>query len=62
MFIFFLKLLLRRFINNFNYKGKYMVQYDLGNVEDSDFIDSFQGVCSFFRVQNFFVIGIYRKG
>lgn len=62
MLILSLKLSSRRLTNNSNYKGKYMAQYDPGNAEDPDPIDSPQGACSLLRAQNLLAIGIHRKG
>lgn len=49
MLILSLKLSSRRLTNNSNYKGKYMAQYDPGNAEDPDPIDSPKGACSLLR-------------
>lgn len=62
MLILSLKLSACRLTNNSNYKGKYMAQYDPGNAEDPDPIDSPKGACSLLRAQNLLAIGIHRKG
>lgn len=61
MLILSLKLSACRLTNNSNYKGKYMAQYDPGNAEDPDPIDSPKGACSLLRAQNLLAIGIHRK-